>query len=364
MGTIQRRHLATSTPRDLNTGFPIFAARSTADRPAFPQRIGGGTLQVDRERFAFRFTIPFGLWRVHVDLNGTFFIGSFFGFNLEYDVSGVTLNDGSGSLIISNDSAAGGMGIGISFQLGGNIRTERGRLVVSFTDPIRWEQTFNQPFDVNIDLIQVALIAINVASGGQVPLDLIRGAQTVGSVGNIWGLFAEARNQFGTRGRMELVPRISLSPNILEFIPKAGSVIRGLRKAGIRFSIGPTINITFPVRFSIVRLVTEDGIYPVNRVSGSVQLLRGGPVRTLPPTVSQVTVVHSHTATLGFNLELRFVLTFLGMWGLDHSIPIGVNFVQAGAEINNLTGPFFTALQGGPETVSDVEIPEVVWGSA
>jgi hypothetical protein len=367
VGIIHTRHLATSRPRNFTTGLPIFALGSSINRPTFPQNIGGGTPQPQRigRNPLISVTVPLALWRFTASLGATLFAGSFFGFNLEYDVSGQTLNDGTGFIGVANDFAAGGMGFGVSLGLEGRIRLERSLFAFSFRRGFvqTWEDLFNQAFSFNVDLINAAVTVFNALTGGNVPMGIIRGGRTIGSVAAIWGLFDEVRFQFGTRGRLELRPTLNLSPNILEVIPEMRVVLRKLRKVGLQFSLGPTLNIIYPISVRVVRLLTEDGSYDVARTSGSLQFLQGGPVRTLAPTVSNITVVHSTTVSFEFNLELRTIFTFLGLFGVDHSIPIGVNFQQAGARVDDLIGPFFTALNGGPETlVAETELPEVVWG--
>lgn len=88
--------------------------------------------------------------------------------------------------------------------------------------------------------------------------------------------------------------------------------------------------------------------------------LTGGPVRTLPPTTRSVTLVHSHTMNLRFELGLHFSFAFLGMFRVDETQVLPVPGIGTGP---GLLGPFFTALNDtNIVAAAETEMPEVVWG--
>lgn len=368
MGTFESRRLATSTPRNLQRGFPVFIPQSTIDQPLDPREIGSGTSE-RRTIQVFNTTIPLVAWRFTIGLSLGFFTAAFYGFNLEYSISGETRNNGTGDLRARLDEAAGGVGFGVNMQVTLPLQLERNAGVnFNFRNGFttRWEDVFNRTLSFNIDLIQTMIAVANAIAGLQLPLDLVRAGQTVGSNGAIWGLFAEARAQFAAnRGRIELRPTLNFSPNILEIIPEARAVLRKLRSVGAVLTMGPTFNIVYPITIRIVRLTTEDGNYGVvdgEEVVGTIRL-RGGPRRTLGPTVSSVAVTHSHSIGLEFTLAIRFHMAFLGIAILSQSTPIPLNFgaPQPPLRANNILGPFFTRLSNDG-SVARAELPEVVWG--
>lgn len=367
MGTFESRKLATSSPRNLLTGFPVFIPGSTIDTPLAPRSIGTGSGE-RRQIRVFDTTIPLVAWRFRSRLDLGFLTAAFYGFNLEYSISGETRNNGTGNLRARLDEAAGGVGFGVNLEVTLPLRLERNAgLRFNFRDGITtiWEDVFNQTVRFNIDLINIMIVVANAISGLQLPLDLVRAGQTVGSNGAMWGLFAEAKAQFAAnRGRIELRPTLNFSPNILDVIPEARAVLRKLRMVGAVLTMGPTFNIVYPITIQIVRLTTEDGNYTVNgeETVGTLRL-EGGPRRTLPPTVSDVAVTHSHHIGLEFTLAIRFHFTFLGLVTLSQSTPIPLNFgaPQPPLRAANILGPFFTRLSNDG-SVATVDLPEVVWG--
>ena len=367
MGTFNDRRLSTSSPRDLLTGFPVFIPQTTINTPLAPRSIGTGS--GDRRQIRiFNANIPLALWRFTSTLDLGFFTAAFYGFNLEYSISGETRNNGTGNLRARLDEAAGGVGFGVNMEVTCPIRLERSRgFRFNFRSGVTtvWEDVFNQTLRFNIDLINIMIIVANAIAGLQLPLDLVRSAQTVGSNGTLWGLFAEARAQMAAnQGRIQLRPTLNFSPNILEVIPEARAVLRKLRLIGAVLTMGPTFNIVYPITIQIVRLTTEDGNYTVNgeEFVGTLRL-EGGPVRTLGPNVSNVACTHSHTIGLEFTLAIRFHFTFLGLITLSQSTPIPLNFgaPQPPLRATNILGPFFTRLSnnGG---VGQARLPKVVWG--
>ncbi len=370
MGQITSRTLATSLPRNLTTGFPLIPLNTTIDQPVFPTRIGGGNGETESFRQPILdVRIPLVFWRFTGTFNVGLFAGSFFGINLQYTVDGVTRDDGTAIVRFANDAAAGGIGFGLSLTLDFFLRLERSA-GIRFTPGRRfpntfttvWEDIFNRSFSANIDLINIALTVLR-GVGIPIPLDLVRGARTVGTNGAIWGLFDEVENQFlRNQGRLQLRPRVALSPNILDFVPPAQPVVRALKTIGSKLFCGPTLNIVFPITLNIVRLTTEDGDYEVTEFRNGRLFFDGGPVATLPPTVSQVTVTHSHAIGIEFTLAMRAGFQFLAVINLSVSVPIPLNFgaPEPPLRAENVLGPFFTALSDNGAVA--VDMPEVVWG--
>jgi hypothetical protein len=367
MGTFEDRRLTTSTPRSLNTGFPVFFANSTIDQPLDPRPIGSA-MEERYEIRVFDTAIPLLAWRLRLRLDLGLFTAAFYGFNLEYTIAGETRNNGTGALRARLDEAAGGVGFGVNLQVTLPLGIQRNAgFTYNFQHGIVtiWEDTFSQTLSFNVDLVNLLIVIANAVSGLQLPLDLVRAGQTVGSNGAMWGLFAEARAQFAAnRGTMQLRPTLNFSPNILDFVPETRAVLRKLRLIGAVLTMGPTFNIVFPITIQIVRLTTEDGNYAVNgeEFVGTLRL-QGGPRRSLRPTVRDVAVTHSHTIGLEFTLDIRFHFTFLGLATLSQSTPIPLNFgaPQPPLRATNILGPYFTRLSnnGG---VAKADLPEVVWG--
>jgi hypothetical protein len=41
------------------------------------------------------------------------------------------------------------------------------------------------------------------------------------------------------------------------------AVLKAFRTVGVRISMGPTLNVVYPISFEVVRLLTEDGVYGI-----------------------------------------------------------------------------------------------------
>jgi hypothetical protein len=371
---ITTRRYATSTPRNFHTGFPIFPPGTSAIEPATPIRIGGGS--PDQEAFRnplLNSFFVYGNWRFRGRVTASMFFGHFFGFNMEYNVSGATESDGTGFLSISNDVMEGGLAIGMSFDVNADIRLERstGR-TFSFNTLgdnwiHTWEEVVDQSFSFNIDLLGALVSVVGaIITGSDIPRRLANQVRSVGSVGALYGLFGVSRDQFQTTGRAELRPQFNLSWNVLETVPEARAVLAAFRKVGLRISMGPVFNFVFPIRFQVARVDTNIGVY---RVTGTRSIgrdtllsLGGGPTGSLPPTTGLLGVIHSHTASFEFTMELNVHVSFLGVFRIDETTPVGYNHQQLAVGIPDILGPFFTVLSGPGPTAAALEIPEVEWG--
>lgn len=357
MGTINSTSLATSTPRTLTTGFPIFPSGTSLNNPAFPRTIGIG--QTPTRTFSlFQTSIPLVFWRFRGSATGTVISGAFFGFNLGYTVSGVTRDNGTATLNFSSDSARGGMafGIGCSFTL--SLALEQTRLTFSWRSGFRttWQSVFNTSVTVALDLIDITLRILR-ASGLNVPIDQIAEVRgTIGS-GAIWGLLDSASGQLTSRNSLNLRPRISVSGNLLSLVPGFASFLAGLKKAGAKLHVGPVLNFIFPITISIVRLTTEDGNYEATNQQG-VFNFSGGPVRTLPATVRDVQITHSHTVGLTFGLEFKASFSAWSIFSVSATIPFNLSDTLG---FPTAFGTYFTALSSTRQ-VGAAELPEVVWG--
>ncbi len=360
MGRINDTSLATSTPLNLTTGFPIFPSGTSLANPTFPRTIGIG--QTPSTSFTlFDRRIPLVFWRLRGSATGSMITGAFFGFNLGYRVSGETRDNGTALLNVSSDSARGGLafGLGCSFSL--SLSLEQGRISFSWRSGFRtsWQALFNASVSFTLDLIELS-VRILRASGVNVPLDLITGIRgTIGS-GAVWGLFDSASSQLGSQGSLTLRPRVSISGNLLSLVPGVASFLAGLKKAGAKLHVGPVLNINFPITLTIVRLTTEDGNYEVtNHQTGAFQFNRGPRISPTAPPVRQVTVTHSHTVGLLFTLDFKASFSAWSIFSISATIPINLMSLQPPEA--RLAGPFFTALSN-TRTSAAAELPEVVWG--
>lgn len=365
MGIIHTRRMATSQPRNFNRGLPLLplgALGHSINSPAPTQDIGRGTPNpqpLARDLIDQRVTL--GNWRIRAYVNVNVFTGTFFGLNIEYLVSGVTENNGQGYIGLSGDRSAGGIAFGVSFDVFGSIQIEEARIDPRLTTWQRvWAEILNRDFAFNVDVVNIALAVLRAGTGGTLPIEIVQGAQTVGSAGAVWGLFDQRRDRMTPgRGSITYRPTIAFSPNMLPFIPGMRAFLKGFRLIGGRFSMGPTLNIVYPITFQVVRLVTEDGAYDIGTRT-HVLFLVNGPRRTLPPTVSNVTIVHSHTTNLRFELGLHFTFAFLGLVNIDSVQALPLTGSGNGARV---LGPFFTQMNNSNVVASaDTELPEVVWG--
>lgn len=357
MGTINSTSLATSTPRTLSTGFPIFPIGTTLANPAFPRTIGIG--QTPTRTFSlFQSSIPLLLWRFRGSATGTVISGAFFGFNLGYTVSGRTNDNGSAVLNVSSDSARGGLGFGMGCSFALTLALEQARIRFSWRSGFRttWSAIFSSTVTVSMDLIELTARILR-ASGLNVPVDQLsefRG--TIGS-GAIWGMVDSASNQFVSLGTITLRPRISVSGNLLSLVPGFATFLKGLKKAGAKLHVGPVLNIIFPITINIVRLTTEDGTYEATTNAAGAFQFNGGPVRVSAEPVRQVQVTHSHTVGLSFGLDFRASFSAWSIFSISATIPLPLGDALG---IPAAFGAYFTALSNTRPTAA--RLPEVVWG--
>lgn len=373
MGSFQEIKLSARQPQ-VRFGFPLFPPRTTVNNPALPQVIGGGTpeLQVSNTPL-INTTVPLARWRLQAVLSAGVFAGSFAGFSIEYQVAGETRSNGTGDLRVRLDQTQGGVAVGASVTLDTQIRLEEGTFQYDWgplggIGPASWRAIIDQHFSPNVDLIALAITAFNVATGGVLPLQEIRGAQTIGSNGAVWGLFDERSNRYAADNEIRLRPSIDVHVNILRLIPKIGTAIKVMGAVGLRVSQGPSFIFVFPITIRVIRLTTPDGNYDVQNVGGpipgTVRLLNG-PVGPTTPNFTEAEVVHEHSIGFRFRFEIHSTITFLGLVSLGGSTPIPIRLFpqqpRTARPLNTVFGPYFTRLSSRG-TTAQAELPEVVWG--
>lgn len=356
MGTINRQTLATSTPLNLNTGFPIFPVGTTAGNPRLPIQIGIGNSPGSNSFTLVDSNIPLLLWRIRASFTAQLVSGAFFGFNLQYTIQGVTRPDGTAQLTVSGDRAQGGLGFGLGLNLSFSFRLESLRthfsLRTGFTTT--WDRVFNLSPSVSIDLINLGIRLLR-ALGLNIPLVELPVDVTIGS-GVIYGLFDSPSSQLGSTGRLVLRPGVNVSGNLLKLIPQLRGFLKAVKNAGGKVTVGPGLNITFPITITIVRLSTEDGNYLNGTFSGGAFNFTGGPRVATSEPIQDVRVTHSHTVGLAFGLEFKASASLWSIFNVSATRTINPPF-RTGT-IGNL-GPFFTALENKPVAA---KLPEVVWG--
>jgi hypothetical protein len=372
MGTINSTSLATSSPLNLTRGFGFFPANTTIDNPSPPTIIGIGAAPSLSHTLLDQ-QLPLGIFRFRISVSTQMIAGAFFGYNLGYRVSGFTTSAGTAFLEFSNDSSQGGAGFGFGFTLSFSFRVDRGNVRFSFARGFEttWVRVLNTSASATIDLIAITLRILR-ASGINVPLEQISAAGSLGASGAIWGLFSSVSSEFASRGSLTLRPQIQVSGNILSLIPQLRAPLKALKKAGGKFTVGPQLNIIFPVTIEIVRLTTEDGDYDFDRFNVPTFRFTGGPAGPTTNPIQNVSIVHSHSIGLLFTLEIKASFSMWGIFSASASIPIDLTSVLPvpALGVSNLLGPFFTTLNNqqnlarkdSEKRVLAAELPEVVWG--
>lgn len=356
--------LATSQPRTLTVGFPLFPSDTSLGSPALPQRIGeageSNTLRVLRG-----LVIRSGTFTIRPFFNLTLTATKFEGFNLQYSLTGQTRTDGTGFLRVRNDAAEGGIGAGL------NLRADLGIAATSTrrNPPPRRVAAFNQATDFNIDLLAIVIRVVGALSGIQVPPEILAGSRSSRANGErIYGLFDRSENVYESSGVIRLQPRFSASPDIAKYIPKVGPVLKKLKKIGVKLTFGPQINFIFPIRIRIVQLRTLDGTYTVGAGNASppgTELLFGGPSGPVLSNITEGQVFHEHTIGFLVTIGVFFSLKFIGISIFSRSITTPVNFGprrNPNLSSDRLLGPYVTRLTTNDPPIAKAELPEVVWG--
>ena len=371
MGFIRNVTLATSQPVDLNTGFPFFPlnpAQNTIDNPLRPQRIGIDASQAI-PRVILNINVPVLLFRLRTRVEARFVAAAFFGYNLEYTVNGSTSSAGFGDLRFSDDSAAGGLGVGLGFEIDIALAVDQANINFTWRSGFQrtWSEIFSRTGRANIDLIGIALRLLRSA-GFDIPLEPVEASDAVrdaSGTGVIWGLFDRKSNELGVNGELVLRPKVSIHGNLLTSIPQLSGFLKALKNAGAKLTAGPQLNLTFPVTLSIVRLTTEDGNYEFVRFSpGSVgpqgtHSFRGPTIRFTNDELQEVTVTHTHSVGIALTFEIKAKLKLWSIFSESISVPIDISPVLPFPLSANLSGPTFCALSN--QTMA-AELPEVVWG--
>jgi hypothetical protein len=363
MGTINKQRLSTGDNRNFSSGFPMFPANTTIDSPRTPLAIGVGS-GPRSSRNLLDTRVPLAWFAFNISISQQAIAGAFFGFQMGYDVEGVTRNNGTASLTFSNEFAQGGIGFGLGITWAFNVRIDESILEFTFQDGITgtWRTLLNFTTSVTVDVIEIALLVLSRLLN--VPaLSKLTELSSIAGTGAIWGLFATNATQGLSSGStLGIRPRLNLSANILEKIPKVAEFIKGAKKVGVKISLGPTFIIAFPVTINIVRLTTEDGSYNVTGASSGTFNFSGGPVGSLGPTVNSLAIVHSHSMGLEWGIELRASFSFLKLLSISGAIRVPLNFGGDLGRTNFNVGPFFTALTSAQNSAMQEELPEVVWG--
>lgn len=372
MGSFEGIVLRARQPR-VSFGFPLFPPRTTINNPALPRVIGGGSPELEIPNTPLIDTsVPLARWRLEASLRVGVFAGSFAGFGIEYQVAGETRNNGTGDLRVRLDRTQGGVAFGVSATLDTRIRLEEATFQYDWgplggVGPRTWRAVLNQSFSPNVDLIALGIAAFNIATGGVLPLQEIRGAQTIGSNGAVWGLFDERDNRYAADNQIQLRPTVDVHVNILRLIPKIGTAIKVMGALGLRISQGPSFVFVFPITIRVVRLTTVDGDYDVQNVGGpipgTVRLLNG-PTGPTTNNIDQVEVVHEHSVGFQFRFEIHSTIRFLGLISLGASTPIPIRLFpqqpRTNRPLNTVFGPYYTKLSSEGNT-AQVELPEVHW---
>ncbi|MCA9777592.1 MAG: hypothetical protein KC800_12775, partial [Candidatus Eremiobacteraeota bacterium] len=198
MGFITNVQLATSQPVSLATGFPFFPlnpAQNTVDNPLVPQRIGidgSGIIP----RVILNVSVPVLLYRLRTRVTSTFVAAAFFGYNLQYSVNGATTSGGEADLRFNDDSAAGGLGVGLGFEIDIALAVDQANINFSWRSGFSrtWSQIFSRTGKANIDLIRIALGLLQSA-GFSIPLEAIDSVRDASGSRTIWGLFDRKSNE-------------------------------------------------------------------------------------------------------------------------------------------------------------------------
>lgn len=365
MGFINDVTLATSQPVTLATGFPffpLFPAQNTVDNPLRPQRIGfdgSGIIP----RVILSVNLPILLFRLRTRVTSTFVAAAFFGYNLQYTARGATTSNGLADVRFLDDSAAGGLGVGLGFEIDIALSVDQASISFNWRSGFRrtWDEIFSRTGRANIDLIRIALGLLQ-SSGFNIPLEAIDEVRDASGTRTIWGLFDRVSNQFGETGELVLRPRVSIHGNVLSAIPQLSGFLKALKNVGAKLTAGPQLNLTFPVTLSIVRLTTEDGNYDFQLFTpgNGVHHFDNGPTIVFTPTdLQQVAVTHSHSVGIALTFELKAKLKLWSIFSESISVPIDISPVLPFPLSANLSGPTFCALSNQPLAA---ELPEVVWG--
>ncbi len=369
MGRINRTQLATSQPVNLATGFPFFPLRpaeNTIDNPLRPQRIGidaSGAIP----RVILNVRVPVLLFRLRTEVTARFVAAAFFGYNLQYTVEGNTTFQGVATLDIQNDSAEGGLGVGLGFEIDIALAVDQATVNFTWRSGFQrtWSELFSRTGQANIDLIRIALGLLR-SSGFNIPLEAIDEVRDASGARTIWGLFDRAGNQFEETGQLVLRPRVSIHGNLLSSIPQLSGFLKALKNVGAKVTAGPQLNLTFPVTISIVRLTTEDGNYnfwfhdPEDFGTRGFNFRDGPRIPRNAPDVREVTVTHSHSVGIALTFELKAKLKLWSIFSESISVPIDLSPVLPFPLSANLSGPTFCTLSNQPALAA--ELPEVVWG--
>ncbi len=363
MGFITNVQLATSQPVNLATGFPFFPlnpAQNTIDNPLSPQRIGidgSGTIP----RVILNISVPVLLFRLRTRVTSTFVAAAFFGYNLQYTVTGSTTSAGLADLRFRDDSAAGGLGVGLGFEIDIALAVDQANINFTWRSGFSrtWSEIFSRTGRANIDLIRIALGLLQSA-GFTIPLEQIDSVRDASGTRAIWGLFDRRSDQLNTEGQLVLRPKVSIHGNLLTSIPQLSGFLKALKNVGAKVTAGPQLNLTFPVTISIVRLTTEDGNYEFRTFSNGNYSFNDGPTITNTlEELQEVTVTHTHSVGIALTFELKAKLKLWSIFSESISVPIDISPVLPFPLSANLSGPTFCALS---KQSMAAELPEVVWG--
>ncbi len=370
--------LATSQPRNFETGFAFFPTNTSLQNPALPQFIGWDGSEPDFGEDLLNLRIPILLWRLRTRVNARFLAAAFIGYNLQYTVSG-GLNTGgqsAGVLRVRDDASEGGAGVALGWDIRMIFGIDTGTIGFTWRSGFRttWQEAFSFNVDASIDLLSVAVDLLRNA-GFNFPFfsALLDVGRFIATDRTFWGLRDRASNQMARLGYLELKPKVALHGDLLKaagkISTKIGAVLKGLKAVGIKAAAGPVLNIYFPVRMEIVRLSTEYGTYDItaNPVPGQPEgtyfLAPVGRTQVPPgsPPVQDVSVIHQHRIDIKVGLAIKLKIKFWSIFSQEVSIPIDLTEFIPAIRGSLFTGPYFNQLSAkGGNTAA--ELPEVIWG--
>jgi hypothetical protein len=251
------------------------------------------------------------------------------------------LQSGTSTMTVSDDEIQAGFIFGVAFTLTLNFQIEvwsptivwRGwRTHISST----WNSVLNLSPQLNFDLISIIVDLLGRLAGAR---NFNRTEVALSGLGSArpWGVLADAENPFsagtqrgGSSTTATVRPNLPIQVNIVSAIPGLNTITNALSRAGMDFTVGPILNLGFPVTMTLNNLRFSNGTtensYTLTAAGGNTagrfSLSGPPPAANLTTMTMNLTYQPSVTIGLGFGVSISF-LSFASV-GATVDVPFNI----------------------------------------
>ncbi|CAN5442650.1 hypothetical protein BH11ARM2_BH11ARM2_25650 [soil metagenome] len=346
MATIASTTLGTSDPVNLCEGFALFPALGT---------VRAGIQVNNTSKPLFSASPQFLMWKFNADASyGIYFgiCGPSYGFR--YDAQGSTSN-GTISLSVANDQAAGGLIAGLNIGIDATITVQK--LSINWVwdgwnshFATNWNTAWNFTPEIDVDLIGLILtviLYINDQQGDNKNQLLSKVNSISPNLLGSYGFYDQKSNQLASNnGQMSFEPALLIPINLANFIPPLIDINKSLAVIWGGFGFGPQFGISIPTTVQVNDFTVDTSTYNSLSWDGSSVTGTGGTEIASPMNLG-CGVAHTPGFDIQFGAWAQVYLLKLFEIGFSTSVDI-LNLLGITVKIGTYQNSVSSPIGGGP----------------